>query len=39
MGWKVRLVVEWLAIPFLDAKQGRIHGKTVADDWAGAVMQ
>ena len=21
------------------AKQGRIHGKTVADGWAGAVMQ
>ena len=20
-------------------KQGRIHGKTVVDDWAGAIMQ
>ena len=23
----------------LQMKQGRIHGKTVADGWAGAVMQ
>ena len=22
-----------------ELKQGRIHGKTVADDWAGAIMQ
>ena len=24
---------------FSDMKQGRIHGRTVADGWAGAVMQ